>query len=57
MKETAFLRTAIHGRYADSSEKRLTQIFVASFNSSETIRRAVACSPFDPKRHEAQRHI
>ena len=41
MKETAFLRTAIHGRYADSSENRLTQIFVASFNSSETIRRAV----------------
>jgi len=30
MNETPFLETAIHGRYAASSEDRLTQIFVAS---------------------------
>lgn len=41
MNETTFLETAIRGRYADSSEDRLTQIFVASFNSSGTFRRAV----------------
>jgi hypothetical protein len=41
MNETPFLETAIHGRYAASSEDRLTQVFVASFNSSVSVRRAV----------------
>src|SRR5579871_2116072 len=41
MSETHFLGTVIHGRYAASSEDRLTQVFVASFNSSVSVRRAV----------------
>jgi hypothetical protein len=41
MTETGFLETAIHGRHAEYSEDRLTQVFVASFNSSQSVRRAV----------------
>jgi len=41
MSESYFLATAVHGRHECYSEDRLTQIFVASFNSSRNIRRAV----------------
>jgi hypothetical protein len=41
MNEAIFLGTAIHGRHAAYSEDRLTQVFVASFNSSSNVRRAV----------------
>lgn len=41
MSETLYLGTAIYGRHAAFSEDRLTQIFVASFNSSKIVRRAV----------------
>jgi hypothetical protein len=41
MNEGVFLGTAIHGRHAAYSEDRLTQVFVASFNSSPNVRWAV----------------
>jgi hypothetical protein len=41
LSETAFLETAIHGRHPAFSEDRLTQIFVASFNSSVRVRQAL----------------
>jgi len=41
MNEAGFLETAVHGRHAAYSEDRLTQILVASFNSSPNVRRAV----------------